>query len=360
MPRVRASPPRHEPRDHPGGRAARLARHDRRLAAGGRRAGRALAELGVSVATARSDYRLARHLRRTMLLTDLAEAAAMRRADQGAPAPAPAPRRSSTRAPGDDAPAPQPASRRGRSFRRARGSTGAAPRARCCTGSSAARSARGDAAAARPRPRMRRAGRSRRETPVVPLPIPVERPPGEIAARACRARLRGQPDKKGLDLIARPGARPRRRAGGSSSPASTRRRARLPASARHRGAGEWSGPALVASRSTGSCSRAPSLPGGIALRGLRHRPARGARRRHAAGDGALRGALRGAAPARGLDRRLVADERCRGARGAPCARRSELGGGAAPLPRARAAAVEPYSREEPPAAGARGASSLLP
>jgi glycosyltransferase involved in cell wall biosynthesis len=39
-----------------------------------------LAELGLSVATATSDYRIVRHLRRTMLLTDLAEAAAMRRA----------------------------------------------------------------------------------------------------------------------------------------------------------------------------------------------------------------------------------------------------------------------------------------
>jgi glycosyltransferase involved in cell wall biosynthesis len=40
----------------------------------------ALGELGVSVATCTSDYRVARHLRRTMPLTDLAEAAAMRRA----------------------------------------------------------------------------------------------------------------------------------------------------------------------------------------------------------------------------------------------------------------------------------------
>jgi glycosyltransferase involved in cell wall biosynthesis len=41
---------------------------------------RAIEELGATVAVCTSDYRLARHLRRTMLLTDLAEAAAMRRA----------------------------------------------------------------------------------------------------------------------------------------------------------------------------------------------------------------------------------------------------------------------------------------
>jgi glycosyltransferase involved in cell wall biosynthesis len=41
---------------------------------------RALGELGVSVAKCTSDYRVVRHLRRTMPLTDLAEAAAMRRA----------------------------------------------------------------------------------------------------------------------------------------------------------------------------------------------------------------------------------------------------------------------------------------
>lgn len=40
----------------------------------------ALGELGVSVSLVRSDMRVARHLRRTMQLTDLAEAAAMRRA----------------------------------------------------------------------------------------------------------------------------------------------------------------------------------------------------------------------------------------------------------------------------------------
>ena len=39
----------------------------------------ALGELGVSVAQCTSDYRVVRHLRRTMPLTDLAEAAAMRR-----------------------------------------------------------------------------------------------------------------------------------------------------------------------------------------------------------------------------------------------------------------------------------------
>jgi glycosyltransferase involved in cell wall biosynthesis len=39
-----------------------------------------LEELGLSVAVASSDFRLARHLRRTVPLTDLAEAAAMRRA----------------------------------------------------------------------------------------------------------------------------------------------------------------------------------------------------------------------------------------------------------------------------------------
>jgi glycosyltransferase involved in cell wall biosynthesis len=39
-----------------------------------------LGELGVSVSVVRSEMRLARHLRRTMQLTDLAEAAAMRRA----------------------------------------------------------------------------------------------------------------------------------------------------------------------------------------------------------------------------------------------------------------------------------------
>jgi glycosyltransferase involved in cell wall biosynthesis len=52
--------------------------------AGWRRADAELAdvlrELGVSVSVVRSDMRLARHLRRTMQLTDLAEAAAMRRA----------------------------------------------------------------------------------------------------------------------------------------------------------------------------------------------------------------------------------------------------------------------------------------
>jgi glycosyltransferase involved in cell wall biosynthesis len=41
---------------------------------------RALEELGVSVATCTSDFRWARHFRRTVLTTDLAEAAAMRRA----------------------------------------------------------------------------------------------------------------------------------------------------------------------------------------------------------------------------------------------------------------------------------------
>jgi glycosyltransferase involved in cell wall biosynthesis len=41
---------------------------------------RALETLGIGVATCTSDYRIARHLRRTQLLTDLAEAAAMRRA----------------------------------------------------------------------------------------------------------------------------------------------------------------------------------------------------------------------------------------------------------------------------------------
>jgi glycosyltransferase involved in cell wall biosynthesis len=41
---------------------------------------RALESLDLSVATCTSDYRIARHFRRTQLLTDLAEAAAMRRA----------------------------------------------------------------------------------------------------------------------------------------------------------------------------------------------------------------------------------------------------------------------------------------
>jgi glycosyltransferase involved in cell wall biosynthesis len=41
---------------------------------------RALEGLGASVATCTSDYRIVRHLRRTVLLTDLAEAAAMRHA----------------------------------------------------------------------------------------------------------------------------------------------------------------------------------------------------------------------------------------------------------------------------------------
>jgi glycosyl transferase family 1 len=41
---------------------------------------RAFESLGVGVATCSSDYRITRHLRRTELLTDLAEAAAMRRA----------------------------------------------------------------------------------------------------------------------------------------------------------------------------------------------------------------------------------------------------------------------------------------
>jgi glycosyltransferase involved in cell wall biosynthesis len=41
---------------------------------------KALEELGVSVATCSSDYRAVRHLRRTVLMTDLAEALAMRRA----------------------------------------------------------------------------------------------------------------------------------------------------------------------------------------------------------------------------------------------------------------------------------------
>jgi glycosyltransferase involved in cell wall biosynthesis len=40
----------------------------------------ALRDLGLSVAVAESDFRIARHLRRTVQLTDLAEAAAMRRA----------------------------------------------------------------------------------------------------------------------------------------------------------------------------------------------------------------------------------------------------------------------------------------
>ena len=39
---------------------------------------KALNDLGLSVALAQSDFRLARHLRRTMQLTDLAEAGAMR------------------------------------------------------------------------------------------------------------------------------------------------------------------------------------------------------------------------------------------------------------------------------------------
>jgi glycosyltransferase involved in cell wall biosynthesis len=45
---------------------------------------RAIEELGPSVAVCSSDYRVARHLRRTMLLTDLAEATAMRRATTSA------------------------------------------------------------------------------------------------------------------------------------------------------------------------------------------------------------------------------------------------------------------------------------
>ena len=39
-----------------------------------------LTDLGLSVATATTEFRIARHLRKTMALTDLAEAAAMRRA----------------------------------------------------------------------------------------------------------------------------------------------------------------------------------------------------------------------------------------------------------------------------------------
>ena len=47
----------------------------------------ALRDLGLSVAVATSEFRIARHLRRTMQLTDLAEAAAMRRADDAGAAP---------------------------------------------------------------------------------------------------------------------------------------------------------------------------------------------------------------------------------------------------------------------------------
>jgi hypothetical protein len=43
-----------------------------------------LSELGLTVATASTDFRIARHFRRTMPLTDLAEAAAMRRATTAA------------------------------------------------------------------------------------------------------------------------------------------------------------------------------------------------------------------------------------------------------------------------------------
>ena len=61
-------------------RAAGFSRDDRGLAPRRRRAGGRLEQLGLSVATCTPEYRFARHLRRSVLTTDLAEAAAMRHA----------------------------------------------------------------------------------------------------------------------------------------------------------------------------------------------------------------------------------------------------------------------------------------
>ena len=85
--------------------------HHRRDGGGSTRTSPALLrELGLTVAIAHTDFRIARHLRRTMALTDLAEAAAMRRALTTRAAPLPPARDRLLEHPGADAPAAPPGS----------------------------------------------------------------------------------------------------------------------------------------------------------------------------------------------------------------------------------------------------------
>ena len=161
---------------------------------------RALEELGASVATCTSEFRLARHLRRTVLMTDLAEAGAMRRALTRAL------RRWRPRAilySSPQAAMLQPRSRLGRAAVRY---DVPAARNRSGAGSSLLhaleRRALGSARlllpiGVEPAPAQRIEGV---DTPMVALPIPIDAPAGGAEREPMAITYAGNPDKKGLDL----------------------------------------------------------------------------------------------------------------------------------------------------------------
>jgi glycosyltransferase involved in cell wall biosynthesis len=171
---------------------------------------RAIEQLGLSVAVCSSDYRLARHLRRTTLLTDLAEATAMRRAVTRAL------RRWRPRAIIYSSPQAAMVQPRGR-LRQAMAVRLDAPAAlnRDGTGSGLLhRLERRALAAARlvlpiglvPHEQVQAALEI--DTPMVALPIPIEVPgPGPDEREPIALAYAGNPDKKGLDLMVRAWAR---------------------------------------------------------------------------------------------------------------------------------------------------------
>ncbi len=162
-----------------------------------------LRELGLSVATATTDFPIARHLRRTMPLTDLAEAAAMRRAITRAL------RRWNPRAivySSMQAPMLQPADRiRGAGVRFDALTTVNRPgRANALTHRLERRVLRhrGRAAARGWIRRRPTAGLpTPRRPPAIALPLPIDPAPAR-ARRPIVLCYAGNPDKKGLDMIA--------------------------------------------------------------------------------------------------------------------------------------------------------------
>ena len=133
---------------------------------------------------------------------------------------------------------------------------------------------------------------------VVRLPFPIAMPDAVVAEReplvVCYA---GNPDKKGLDVIVQAWA-----AADPGGPAAGRHRHRAGGRAarflRARGVDEprrprmGRDPGAAAARRAAGARRGVRV--GVALRGLRHRTARGARGRHAARHDGVRGAVRGA------------------------------------------------------------------
>ena len=316
-----------------------------------------------------SDYRVARHLRRTVLMTDLAEAAAMRRALTRAL------RRHRPRAivySSSQAAMLQPRVRleaRGGPLRRCPlPSTGAGPEAGCCMPSNGAPCG-GCAFCCRgvSRPTARR-WRSQAACRSCALPVPIDVPARNRArARSDRARVRRQSRRRrdSTSLVqawSDGGAR-----GLAAGRHRDRCRCRSAVPVSPRGVEippgiEWAG-SLEPTRYRGAARPRERVPVRIALRGLRPRPARGAGAQGALlvtcpSEGRYRGARDPArarpAPGRGRHApRRRSPGRCRSQCRLSTEERLSL------QKRARMH-LQPYSREEveapPPGAGAAACS----